>query len=117
VKSTNEIAKEYRLGHWAQIMQERTQSGQSIKAYCRQIGISPNTYFYWQNKLRKAAAEQITDSQALAPIGWTKASVTEGSQNAESDLSIEIGRYKVTVDENTNPELLARTCRVLMSLC
>jgi len=115
MKSTKEIAKEYRLSHWAQIMEDRTQSGQSIKAYCRQIGISTNTYFYWQNKLRKAAVEQITTSQELVPAGW--ASVTEASQNVESHMSIEINGCKVTIDKNTDPELLEKTCRLLMSLC
>ena len=52
--NTREIAEEYRLGHWAQVMQERISSGLSIKAYCRQIGISTNTYHYWQKKLREA---------------------------------------------------------------
>ena len=32
--NSREIAAEYRLNHWAQIMQERSESGMSIKAYC-----------------------------------------------------------------------------------
>ena len=31
--NTREIAEEYRVGHWAQILQERISSGLSIKAY------------------------------------------------------------------------------------
>ncbi|MCK9478690.1 MAG: hypothetical protein M0R40_04210 [Firmicutes bacterium] len=40
---TREIAAEYRLSHWAQIMQERIESGLSIRAFasgcaaCRRI--------------------------------------------------------------------------------
>ena len=75
--NTREIAEEFRLGHWAQIMQERVDSGQSIRAYCREKGIGTNVYFYWQKKLREAAAQQIAvaaeqekGQQALVPSGW-----------------------------------------------
>ena len=57
--NTKEIAQEYRCTHWAGIMRERAESGLNIKAYCRQIGISTNTYHYWQKKLRESACEQL----------------------------------------------------------
>lgn len=57
--NTREVAKEYRLSHWAGIMQERVQKGQSIKEYCLEIGICQNTYFYWQRRVRAAACEQL----------------------------------------------------------
>ena len=57
--NTREIAEEYRLSHWAQIMHERMESGMSIKAYCRQLGISTNTYFYRQKKLRESACAHL----------------------------------------------------------
>ena len=57
--NTREIAEEYRLSHWARVMQERADSGLSIKAYCNQIGICGNTYFYWQRRVRAAACEQL----------------------------------------------------------
>jgi len=73
---TREIAEEYRLSHWAQVMHDRVQSGLNIKEYCHQIGICGNTYFYWQRKLREAAREglivkpqkelSITDTTSLA---------------------------------------------------
>ena len=53
--NTREIAEEYHMGHWAQVMRERSESGLSITAYCETIGIHPNRYFYWQKKLREAA--------------------------------------------------------------
>jgi hypothetical protein len=60
---TRKIAAEYRLAHWAQIMRERTESGLSISAFCKNSRISDNTYFYWQKKLREAACEQLAEMQ------------------------------------------------------
>lgn len=46
---TREIAKEYRLSHWARIMQERCTRGISIKAYCQESGMHENVYYYYYN--------------------------------------------------------------------
>ena len=115
--NTREIAREYRLAHWAQVMQEHSQSGLSIKAYCQQIGICGNTYFYWQRKLREAAAERMlpeSKRQELAPSGWVQAS--EKEQSNSGSLRVEIGGYSVTAYNDTDPELLKKVCRVLGSL-
>jgi len=144
--NTREIAEEYRLTHWAQVMQERTQSGLSIKAFCKQIGICGNTYFYWQRRVRAAAAQITQDvgntlspsassaqNQAQttiatvevrpalpAPIpnGWTQVQTAEEPQDiAAAPLPVEIGRYRIMVSEDTTPELLEKVCRALVSLC
>jgi len=121
--NTREMAEEYRLSHWAQIMRERVESGLSINGFCKQIGICGNTYFYWQRKLRETAAKQITqeiaaESQALVPNGWAVCEETRAElEPEESAVSIEIGKCHVKVDAGTDPELLAKVCRVLMSLC
>jgi len=122
--NTREIAEEYRLSHWAQIMQERAESGLSIKAYCRQLGIGSNTYFYWQRKLREAACHGLAVSpqleagkaeKSLVPVGWTQ--VSEAEEPKDTTLPVEIGSCRVLVSDKTDPALLARVCRVLTSLC
>jgi hypothetical protein len=61
--NTREIATEYRLKHWAQVMQERNASGMSIRAYCKSISLHENVYYYWQRKLRKAAHQVMTTTE------------------------------------------------------
>jgi len=70
-----EMASEYRLTHWAQIMRERKESGLNIKAYCEQQGFHENVYYYWQRRLREAAIKKIAakepeaDTKALHRLG------------------------------------------------
>jgi putative transposase len=45
--NTRDIANEYHLGHWTQVLQKRTDSGLTIRAYCKETGIHENTNFYW----------------------------------------------------------------------
>jgi len=111
---TRKIASEYRLAQWAQAVQERVANGETVKDFCQNRGISKNTYFYWQQKLRLTAAEQLASPQALTPAGWTKAELEKADSRS---LSIEINGCHVMVDENTDSELLSKVCRALMSLC
>ena len=126
--NTREIAAELRLSHWAGIMQERIRSGQSIKAFCRQIGICQNTYFYWQRRVRAAACTVLPDKilgftdtvtkseKALIPHGWTQVAEVEDAHTVSSVLTIQIGDCRLSVDAETDLELLSKVCRVLKAL-
>ena len=121
VMNTRYIAAEYRLSHWAGIMQERSASGLSIRAFCKQLGIGGNTYFYWQRKLREAAARQMpgtstAPSRALVPSGWAVCEETKAAA-VESGITVEIGKCRVAVGADASSEQLAKVCKVLMTLC
>jgi len=122
--NTREIAAEYRLEHWSQIMQDRAASGMSIKVYCDINGIHPNVYHYWQRKLRAAAVMAANENNSpgkpalpmLSPQGWATVSA-KLSAASSGTIQIEIGKSRVTADAGTNLELLSEVCRILMSLC
>lgn len=116
--NTREIATEYRLSHWAGIMQDRTNRGLSIHAYCKEARIHENTYFYWQRKLREAACSGIktaTEEKSLVPNGWASLCVREEREPKQS-LTVEVGGCRITVCAETDPELLAKVCRALKAL-
>ena len=120
--NTNEIAKEYRLSHWAQVLQQRTDNGMSIREYCIDIGISENTFYYWQRRVRQAACElllptvQMEIAKPSVPAGWALAE-PEKEQIGDSTVIIEIGSYQVRVAADTDMELLTKVCRMLVSIC
>jgi len=120
--NTREIASELRLSHWAQIMRERSASGMSIRGYCKSTGICENVYYYWQRKLREAACDELVVAQskqekALVPTGWAVCKAAETEMPQRSPLIIEIGGCRIAVEADADLELLARTCRMLKSLC
>ena len=120
--NTREIAEEYRLSHWAQIMEERADSGQSIAAYCAQRGIGRHSYFYWQKKLREVAARQMgapepEQSQALVPRGWAQACVAEEHAPEAGVLTLRVGGAEIEVRQGFDEALLASVCRALTQSC
>jgi putative transposase len=94
----------------------------SIKAYCLASGFSTNTYFYWQKKLRETACRELTaqtedgGNKSIVPSGW---SVCEAAADkSELDvMTVEIGSFKISVDEHFDPQLLTKVCKALIPLC
>jgi putative transposase len=110
--NTQKVAKEYRLSQWAQVIQERRNSGQSVKDFCERSGISKNTYFYWQRKLREAACAQLSvedNPKMVAPSGWMQLSA-EPEQSIKEALDIEVSGCRITVTKETDLELLKKVC-------
>jgi putative transposase len=116
MSETRSISKEYRLSYWANVMKERSNSGQSIRAYCEKAGIHENTYFYWQRRLREAAIMELRDDKpnitVSEPKGWAMLCVGGGSGQPQG-LTVEVNGCRITVSDNTDTGLLAKVCRAL----
>jgi putative transposase len=117
---SRKTATEYRMAQWAQALQERIANGESIDGFCQSRGISRNTYFYWQRKLREVACAELSKAQnneaSLVPTGWAKLPEKPTAENKNS-LIVEVGGYRLIVNEATDSELLKKICRVLVTLC
>jgi hypothetical protein len=124
--NTRYIAAEYRLVHWAQIMQARSESGLSIKGFCQNAGIHENTYFYWQRKLREAACNQLSvqpepGQTSLVRTGFTEVKLYNEQKTAAHDvpllhgnLYIEVSGVKITTDSTYPVNQLSQLLRELV---
>jgi len=125
--NTRAIATEYRLVHWAQIMRERIESRQSIRAFCKNAEIHENTYFYWQRKLREAACEKLAmtpcDSKPIAMVhhGFAEVKlrdnlpqITHTEPVLQGNLSIVVSGVKITADSTYPSDKLAYLLRELV---
>lgn len=117
--NTREIAAAYRMNHWAEIMRDCKASGLTVKAYCESAGYHPNVYYYWQRKLREAACrelsvQQAAGEQAMVPSGWAICAPEQAG--APKAVIIEIGKCRVEATAESDPEVLAKVCRMLMSI-
>ena len=127
--NTRGIAEEYRLTHWAQIMQERIQSGLTVKAFCQQIGICGNTYFYWQRKLREATCKQMEQKVSeITPAKlpeFAKIRIAEAPNcpalpevpSSPGQLHIELDGMRISIDSTYPSDKLAALLRELRRSC
>ena len=47
------VRQQFRLSQWSAMVQEREESGLSVKHFCEERGINPKTYYYRLKKLRE----------------------------------------------------------------
>jgi len=113
------IAVQFRLNEWAELVRERASSGQSVKAFCNENGISESTYYHRLRRVRLAACTEIIERQRSEPqaINWAQVTEMPTSVTSRETLTIEISGCKIEVTQNTDAELLAKTCRILRSIC
>ena len=127
---TRTIASEYRLSQWAEIMRQRKESGLSIRAYCKSIGLHENSYYYWLKKLRETACEQLMPNRSdsknsnLPMSIFTEVRVAEAAAQpalTEADmpsrLHIEISSIQMVADSTYPPEKLAALLREMLKPC
>jgi Transposase. len=115
---TRKMASEYRLAEWGRLLGERREQGQSIKDFCESVGISRNTYFYWQRKLRMAATSLQEHpsgaAAAIVPRGWIRMEAAVDSM--ATSIAVEVNGCQINVTAATDPELLRQVCRMLKTL-
>jgi len=133
-----EAKQAYRLQERMRVVREQRESGLTVRAWCEANRVKESNFYYWLREIRKAAlqtnggkrskeeqdivaaAELRNGQRDMIPRGWTQIQAAEDPTPKETGsmaLSIEIGGCKVAVDESIAPELLAKVCRVLKSLC
>jgi transposase-like protein len=118
--TVREAKQAYRIREWAGLISQKAESGKTVKAWCRENGISTRVYYYRLRQVRESAAESRTTldtaaETALVPSGFKTLAVAE--QSTVQTLTVEVGVYSVTVNAETDAELLARVLRLLKTLC
>ena len=121
---TQRVATEIRLAQWAQMIQGRMESMQSIKEFCQAAGVSKNTYFYWQRKLREAACKQFAENHESRTVprieapGFAEVKLAEVQRTRaipeffeQGQVHIETGEVKITADSTYPAEKLAALLR------
>ena len=124
---TRKIAADYRLAHWAQVMQDREASGLSVRAYCLHAGFHENNYYYWQRKLREASCEELAriegGGRELAPYRFTEVKLaltgacTPAATADQGQVSVEAAGLRIVAGSGYPVDKLAYLMREVMQPC
>lgn len=122
--NVTECTTGYREQKWAGIMQECRNSGLSNRAWCQEHGISIKTFYYWQNKLRRTAAEQIRvksavslaiqEQQTIVPVILPEREST--SLNIPAVI-IQKGDLRIEINKGTSDTTVSAVLRSVKHLC
>ena len=120
-----EVTNRYRLAQWAEIVQERTSSGERVEEFCQRKGISKFQYYYWLRKLRTVVGVQLVEQQpketGLAVQGFAEVKLsTPPSSSGASEIDqicIETGLCKITAGRGYPTGALLEVLREIVKPC
>lgn len=118
---TRSIKRNYQLQQWRKIIQEQTASGLTIDEFCKQNGLSRNSYFYW---LRLVRVEEVNVQQNSTGFVEMRLPVPQNDavprvtpisapEQEPSQLTLSVNGIIIQVTDRTSSDLLARTLEVI----
>ena len=96
------------LACWAERVRACRSSGMSVKAWCAENGIVPNTYFRWQKKVYDAMRQEQGQAQFYE--------VPMGKSRCRTAVSIEVNGITASVYCGADEETVLTVLRA-MRLC
>ena len=108
--------QEQKLIEWAKQITERQESGMSIEKWCRERGVSKQTYYRWQKRVFEAAQrQQQVEFAEVRTSESLQLPATGGSECEKSGLAatVRLGKLEVEFYQGTDERLLETVLRVL----
>lgn len=107
-----------RMQQWAAILRDCKASGQSNAAYCAANGIHPKTFYYWQNKLRREATNEL-ERHELSRSGAANSQIVpiDYSAVASGCVTIRKAGYSVEITDGTSSATIEAVLSALNRQC
>ncbi len=104
-----------RMSEWRRLIHERQESGQSVRAWCRQNGIRENSYYSWLRIIREEALRETENrSCALVRVEPEKLAVeTVSSQPTSRSIVIRAHGVEAEFPSGTDIGILAAFVKAL----
>lgn len=115
--NTRQVAHEVRRQKWALVMQERRESGLTIRDFCREQGIKEKTFFYWQRRLREAVCEKLAlgEETAIASVpSFAEVQIPMDSPGRDM-IRVRLGDAEVEIGGDVSPVAIEAVLRALGS--
>jgi len=78
---------------WAALIEAQTTSGRSIAAFCREHGLSANSFYRWRGRLEASAGSQRRAFVRLRMSGVDEGATGRGAQAGGSDRDTMVVRF------------------------
>lgn len=121
--NTRQIAQEYRMNQWIEIVRECRESGQTVTSWCREHDIDPKKYYYWLKKIRTAACKAlptINKEGGIVPVEIQETSIStpikalkDIKDPATADIVIRLGSAVMEIHSNASASLIENAIKAL----
>lgn len=84
----SEVKREYQLQQWSKMVQERSESGLTVKDWCEARGLTEYTYYYRLRKIRQAACNVLEQAQSVPSAQLAELPLTPKSDGTFAKLRL-----------------------------
>ena len=109
-----ELKREAHLQRWAAMIQECRSSGQSVKKWCGENGISVTTYYRWERAVL-SKAEDAMRKQEMPAFAELPVPKQEWRNVSECSATVRIGNGCIEFHQEMSPELTRSLIKALRS--
>ncbi len=95
--TSNELKHQAKLQEWAARIQDCRSSGLSVRAWCKQQGITITTYYRWERELLAAAGGGPRSSKPAATFAELPAAKQMSRNIAERSATLHIGNASLDI--------------------
>ena len=107
--SIQSMGQRQRLFEWSQRVADCRQSGMSVKRWCEENGVTPKTYYSWQQKLQLEAEDQESCFVELPPPQQLRQAASELVAN------IQVGQTSVNIYSGADSKMVQALLLALKS--
>ncbi len=116
--NTREVASQYRLSQWTEIVRQCRSSGQSVAVWCAENNVSITSYYYRLRRIREAACEalpSLSANSSIVPVNIPVHTAEADSidQESSSDIVVRMGTVTLEISNNASATLIETTFRAL----
>lgn len=113
-----EVAHQYRLNKWTEVIRECRNSGQIISKWCEEHDISTKSYYYWLKRVRSAACEALPTIKpretTIVPLSVpVLSSKTNLDQGPSGDITLRYDSVTLELHNTASAVLIENTLRAL----
>ncbi len=110
-QSLQVMAKQERLANWTARIAACRGSGMTVRAWCRENGLSEKTYYYWQRRLFDTLSQQKAVQSTFAEITPT----TRNRPDSCVAVTVRISGAEADIHAGADAAIVETVLRVLKS--
>jgi len=110
------IARTIQLKEWASQIQERLQSGLTVREWCERISIPTKTYYYRLRRVREEMLENAELRNIPALAGQPVFAALPAPRGSVAAVTVRIGEHTAEISGGADAETIERVLSALARL-
>ena len=110
------VRRTIQLQEWASQIEERLQSGQTVREWCERIGIPPKTYYYRLRRVREKLLENAESRNAPALPGQPVFAALPAPRSNSAAVTVRIGEHTAEIQDGADAKTIECVLRALTRL-